>query len=198
VLVRVEPEQVVDPAAYFFFRAVCEHGLLLRNAAEKSIDHLLIDVPDAPDSYRTVAALMHFDMETWQEKDLAWVARMMDGIQRRLALSRGGKITRRMQREVLARLEEMIKERERPPIPPDGPGAPPSGPAPPPGDTPRPTAPPGTGDVDRDLRRTAEWIIKLPEKDRAAARVELLRKLPSRDRAVIQRYFEELARRSGK
>jgi hypothetical protein len=59
-----------------------------------------------------VAALMHFDMVTWQDKDLGWIARKMDNIQRRLDLKRGGKQTQKIQKEVLVRLDEMIKELE--------------------------------------------------------------------------------------
>ena len=39
---------------------------------------------------------------------------------------------------------------------------------------------------------------KLPEKERARYLVELTRSLPARDRAVIEAYFKELAKRSGK
>src|SRR5262249_21770298 len=161
------------------YRAVCEHGLMLRDAAQKSIDHLLADVPDAPEGYRNVAALMHFDMETWQEKDLGWIARKMEQIQRRLALGRGGKQARPMQREMLAGLEEMIKEMEKP-LPPDGPGAPPrpGDRVKPPADTPGPRPIEGKGDADEQTRKLVEWIIKLPEKERAKVRAELLRKMP--------------------
>jgi len=105
-------EDVADPAALYFHRAVCEYELMLKDKADSSIDRLLVDVADAPERYRMVAALMHFDMLTWQEKDLGWVARKMDNIQRRLDLRRGGKQTQKMQKEVLVRLEEMIKELE--------------------------------------------------------------------------------------
>ena len=108
----VKPEEVVDPAAYYFHRAVCEYELMLKDQADSSIDRLLVDVTDAPERYRMVAALMHLDMLTWQEKDLGWIARKMDNIQRRLALKRGGKHTQKMQKEVLVRLDEMIKEIE--------------------------------------------------------------------------------------
>jgi hypothetical protein len=187
VLVLVEPDRVVDPAAYFFHRAVCEYSLLLRDAAQKSIDRLLTDVPDVPHGHRSVAALMHLEMETWQDRDLAWIARMRDGIQRRLALGRGGKLTRRLQRQVLVQLAERIKQRQRP-LPPDGLSR----------EAPRPRVSSGTGDVNDKLKQTVEWIVKLPEKDRARALPELLRKLPAADRAVIERYFKELARRSGR
>jgi hypothetical protein len=108
----VKPEDVVDPSAYFFHKAVCEYALMLKDKADGSIDRLLVDVVDAPERHRMVAALMHFDMLTWQEKDLGWIARKMDNIQRRLDLKRGGKNTQKMQKEVLVRLDEMIKEIE--------------------------------------------------------------------------------------
>jgi hypothetical protein len=108
----VKPEDVVDPGAYFFHKAVCEHALMLKERADGSIDRLLVDVIDAPERYRMVAALMHFDMLTWQDKDLGWVARKMGNIHRRLDLQRGGKQTQKIQKEVLVRLDEMIKEIE--------------------------------------------------------------------------------------
>ncbi len=108
----VKPEEVIDPAAYFFHKAVCEHALMLKDQADATIDRLLVDVVDSPERYRMVAALMHFDMVTWAEKDLGWIARKMDNIQRRLDLKRGGKQTQKMQKEVLVRLDEMIKEIE--------------------------------------------------------------------------------------
>jgi hypothetical protein len=108
----VRPEDVVDPASYLFHKAVCEYELMMKDRADMSIDRLLVDVIDSPERYRMVAALMHFDMLTWQEKDLGWIARKMDSIQRRLDLKRGGKQTQRQQKEVLVRLDEMIKELE--------------------------------------------------------------------------------------
>jgi hypothetical protein len=55
---------------------------------------------------------MHFDMMTWQEKDLGWISRKMNVIKDRLGHARGGQKTQRMQKEVLVRLDEMIKELE--------------------------------------------------------------------------------------
>jgi len=105
-------EQTVDPASYLFFRAVAEHGLLLKKDANESIARLLDDVPSAAERYKVVAALMHFDMVSWQDKDLSAIARKMDNIQRRLDLARGGKKTQKIQKEVVARLDEIIKELE--------------------------------------------------------------------------------------
>ena len=69
----VQPEQLVDPAGFYFHKAVAEHALIQREAAVGSIARLLDDVPDAPDRYRMVATLMFFDIQNWSkdEKDLS-------------------------------------------------------------------------------------------------------------------------------
>jgi len=109
-------EQVVDPASYLFFKAVAEHGLMQKKDANETIARLLDDVPSAPERYKMVAALMHFDMVSWQDRSvldkLGTVGRKMSNVQRRLALERGGKKTQKQQKEVVARLDELIKELE--------------------------------------------------------------------------------------
>jgi hypothetical protein len=111
-LKAVKPEQVVDPAAYFFHKAVAEHSQLMKDEAGRSIMRLLDDVADAPERYKMVAALMYFDMQGWKDKDLDWIARKMNNIERRLELARGGPKTQKEQKEVVARLDEIIKELE--------------------------------------------------------------------------------------
>ncbi len=108
----VRPEEVVDPATLLFHKAVAEHSLTKAREASNTIVRLLDDVPDAPERYKTVAALMVFDMMTGKDKDLGSIARKMDNIERRLDLSRGGPKTQKLQKEVVARLDELIKEME--------------------------------------------------------------------------------------
>jgi hypothetical protein len=55
---------------------------------------------------------MVVDMANWQDKDLGSIARKMDNVERRLDLSRGGPKTQKIQKEIVARLDELIKERE--------------------------------------------------------------------------------------
>ncbi len=111
-----KPDQVVDPASFLFFKAVAEHGLMLKKDAHETIARLLDDVPSAPERYKMVAALMHFDMLAWQDRNvldkLATVGRKMGNIERRLGLERGGKKTQKEQKDVVARLDELIKELE--------------------------------------------------------------------------------------
>ena len=111
-LKTIKPEQVVDPSSYLFYKAVAEHALLLKREADDTILRLLDDVVDAPERHKMVAALMHFDMRQWRDKDLGWIARKMGNIERRLDLSRGGPKTQKMQKEVVMRLDELIKQLE--------------------------------------------------------------------------------------
>jgi hypothetical protein len=111
-LALFNPEQVIDPAGYLFHRAVCEHALLLKKEAGTTVTRLLTQAIDSPERYKTVAALMLLDMQAWKDKDLGAVARKMGNIERRLELARGGPQTQKLQREVIARLDELIKELE--------------------------------------------------------------------------------------
>jgi hypothetical protein len=110
----IKPEDVVDPASYFFVRAVAEHALLLKKDAVQSLVGLTEDVTDPPERYKMVGALMYDDMLRWRDKDLGDIARKMDNIERRLKLARGGPQTQKIQREVVARLDELIKQLEKP------------------------------------------------------------------------------------
>jgi hypothetical protein len=196
-------EQVVDPASYLFDRAVAEHALLLKEEANRSILRLLDDVVDAPERYKMVAALMHFDMTGWRDKDLGHVARMMDNIERRLDLSRGGPQTQEIEKKVVLRLDEMIKELEDQQCNCNG-SKPGSKNGKPNGKTVRPSSPAqedyiggigGPGHVDpKKFKELAEVWGKLPEKDRAKAMLDLTRDMPARHRELIENYFKNLAR----
>ena len=111
----VKAEQTVDPAAYYFHRAVAEHALIKKDDAVRSIVKLIDDVADAPDRYKMLATMMFIDMGNWKkdEKDLANIRRLMDNSERRLAQSRGGKITQDIQKKIVFRLDELIKEKEQ-------------------------------------------------------------------------------------
>ncbi len=200
----IRGEDVVDPAAYFFHRAVAEHALMMRNEADDSIDRLLLDVTDAPVRYRMVGVLMHYDMAAWQDKDLDWIARKMGVIKDRLDLTRGGPKTRAMQREVLVKLDEMIKELENKMsgscncnggnCPSGGSGGPPKGnrPSNPAGDFGLPN---GVAKGEIDMKKFKEYADvwgKLPERERAKAMTDLTRGMPAKYRDAIEAYFKQL------
>jgi hypothetical protein len=203
---NVKAEQVVDPASYLFHKAVSEHALTDRLAANTTIIRLLDDVADAPERYKMVSALMVYDMLGWQEKDLGWVGRKMDNIERRLELARGGPTTQKMQKQVVARLDEMIKELENQQKGNgqcNGGNCPNGGqPGNNPNNTTTPSAPQqdsnggtgtGPGNVDpKKLKEIADVWGKLPEKERAKAMTDMTRDMPPKYREVIENYFKNL------
>jgi len=203
-LESIKPEQVVDPGAYLFHRAVAEHALMKRNEAAHTIIRLLDDVSDSPTRYMSLLKLMIVDMAGWQDKDLGAIARKMDNIERRLDLSRGGPKTQKIQKDVIARLDELIKEKECQcsgggNCPNGGPGQ--SGKNP--NNTTRPSAPQddsyggnGSGPGKVDEKKFEDLVQnwgKLPPKERAEAMNELTRGMPPRYREVIEKYLKKLA-----
>jgi len=203
-------EQVVDPASFLFHKAVAEHGLMLKKDANATIVKLLDDVPMAPERYKTVATLMHFDMVSWKEKDLSDVARKMDNIERRLRLERGGKKTQKIQKEVVARLDEIIKELENQQDKDckdcnggNCPGGAQAKKGDKPGNTNQPSSPmndsniatnSGPGQVDgKKIKELADVWGKLPARERENHMRELTREMDPRYREVIQEYFRRLS-----
>jgi hypothetical protein len=208
VLKKFRPEQTVDPAAYLFHRSVAEHALLSKAEATRSITRLLDDGIGSPERYKTVSALMLLDMQTWKDKDLAAIARKMENIERRLDLARGGPQTQKLQKEVLARLDELIKELENKAKGSggggNGGGCPESG-APgsgqPGGNS--PTSPAtesgianagGTGRVDPvKMRKLVQDWGRMPPREQARALQELTQGMSARHREAIENYFRNLA-----
>jgi hypothetical protein len=203
-------DQVIDPASFLFHKAVAEHGLMLKRDADDTIARLLDDVPTAPERYKIVAALMHFDMVNWSEKDLAAIARKMDLVQRRLDLVRGGKKTQKIQKDIVARLDEIIKELENQNDSdcqncngncPGGKQAGKSGSKP--SNNIRSSSPQqdsiggngsGPGEVDKKkIQELAAVWGKLPAREREANVRELTRSMPPRYAEVIREYFRKLS-----
>jgi len=210
-----KPEQTVDPASFLFHRAVCEHGLMLKQEANETIARLLDDVPGAPERYKMVATLMHFDMVTWQERSitdkLASIGRRMEGIQRRLDLARGGQQTQKQQKEVVRRLDELIKELENANKDQQGGGGNggncPSGgqqggkDGSGMGGTPMQDSnggqDSGPGEVDaKRIKEAAEQWGKLPPREREALMRELTAKMSPRYAEVVKEYFRKLTERT--
>jgi len=200
---------LVDPATALFQKAVCEHGLMMQPEATDTIARLLDDVSDVPERYKMVSALMHFDMLSWQDKDLGWIARKMDNIQRRLQLTRGGEKTQKIQKEVVVRLSEMIKELENKKKgscsgcnggncpnggKQDGPNnMQPGNPL----DDSRLGGIAGEGKINnKKFKEIAQVWGKLPEKERAKALVELTRDLPAKYQEAIKAYLDGIAKDS--
>jgi hypothetical protein len=219
-LKQVKAEQVVDPASYLFYRSLSEHALLMKADASKTIFRLIEDVSGSPERYKTVAALMLLDMQTWKEKDLGAVGRKMNVIKDRLEIAKGGPQTQKLQKEVIMRLDEIIKELENKQKQKQGGGGggggdPNGGGCPSGGEGNQPGSPGGlnppsspaqdagiaggqsTGRVDAaKMKRLVEQWGVLPPKEREQALQKLTENLSPRHREAIENYFRNIAEAS--
>jgi hypothetical protein len=207
-----KPEQVVDPSAFLFHKAVAEHATLKKVEAVKSIARLLEDANDAPERYKVLAFKMFDDMRTWKEekdKDLGWVGRMMNNIERRLELSRGGPTTQDQQKRVLLNLDELIKqleeEQQKQQSQCQGGNCQKPGSGSKPSNNLKSSSPqqdslggngtgPGQIDPTKFKAATDKWG-ELPPKERAKAALELTDKMSDKHRDLIQSYLRELAKK---
>ncbi|HVS39983.1 MAG TPA: hypothetical protein VMS17_30775 [Gemmataceae bacterium] len=217
-LKTVKAEQTVDPSTYFFTLAVSEHALIMKDQALDSIDHLLADVSDAPQRYRTVGALMAFDMANWKDggQDIASrldpLTRKMRAVKDRLDLERGGEKTQKMEKEIVFRLDEVIKELENQQKGNGSGSASNNGNCPPGGDRDAQnnqnitsTSPAkddylnqgkteGKIDAKKLADNAAQWGNMKP-KERADAMRDMTKDLPPDLRDQVERYFKELSQR---
>lgn len=217
----VTPEQVVDPATYFFFKAVSEHATMKKDAAAVSINRLRKDMleGDVPDRYRTVAILMFFDMEGWSPdpKHLMNIERLMDNSGRRLDLARPDEKTQDIQKKIVFRLDELIKEMEQQGG--GGGGGQANGGACPGGGQPGGKGQgnqPGQGpptqnapdskllngagqnrDINKELRTAADNWGALPAQERQKIVDQITRDYPAKYKPLIDEYFKSLNRMHG-
>jgi hypothetical protein len=196
---QIDLSQTIDPASVLFFRAVCEHRLLMKEEGLKTIDRLLTDTTELPVRYRTVSRLMRADLEALEDKSLNEVARMMSDVERRLRFGRGGERVQKVEEEIVARLDEIIKKIEAQQGGGGGGGGgdgqgnsnSSGGPA---SDS-RVKGSTAPGEVDeRDIGRKSGWG-SLPPKEQAKARNLIDRELPPHYRAAIEEYLRKLAKR---
>ncbi len=204
----IQPELVVDPIAFLFNKSVAEHALMKKEKATKTIFRMLDDVPEneIADRYLMLARIMLVDMLSWKkdEKDLSNIVKLMDNSERRLDLSRPGKVTQEIQKKIVFRLDELIKEKEAQAKggqcnggncpgggkPGNGPGG--NNPSSPMQDS---NIAPGGGPgniTEQKLKSYQENWVKMPDHERARAIQEMTRDLPPRYRLVIEDYFKSL------
>jgi len=208
----ITPEAAVDPAALFFYKAVAEFSTMRKQAATGSVIRLIDDVVDAPDRYKRIGIEMFFEMQNWaaDPKDLSNIERLMDNSGRRLELARGGEKTQGIQKKIVFRLDELIKELENQCKGggncnggncPNG-SKPGNG-----GNTVQPKqnaadstimGGSGAGNVDeKKLRQIAEEWGGLPPEKRAKIVDEITRDTPPKYKPLIDEYFKSLNRVNG-
>jgi hypothetical protein len=112
MLEAIDPENIVDPASLFFYRAVCRLRLLKSPEAGDDIALLLNHTLDVPSRFRAVAEMMNEDVLVSTE-GLPQVARLMSDVQRRLDLGNSDDPVQKREDEVVAALDNLLEEMEK-------------------------------------------------------------------------------------
>ena len=105
-LAGLKPEEVVDPATLLFYEGVAHHRLLHKALGLAVVKRLLTDVAEIPQRYESVASLMEHDLNMLEDESLDMIARQMGDIERRLGLGRPGKMTIKVEEDVIAALDK--------------------------------------------------------------------------------------------
>jgi hypothetical protein len=196
----VDAAQLADPAAALFYRAVCEHALLMKEAGLGTLARLLDETEGVPTRYRALGELMKADLEKLEEKSLGEVARQMSDVRRRLNLGRAGEKVQRVEDQIIATLDEIIKKREDEQNSSSSSSGRSGGPMQPgPSDGAKDSylgGLKGQGLTDKkDIGHKDNWG-DLPEKKQAAAKGMLENQFPGHYRLAVEQYLKRLAERT--
>ena len=113
-LSALNPKSVADPATCLFYKAVCQHQLLMKKEGLATISKLLKSTEQVPVSYSNVATLMEFELKSMKNGvSLTKVSLKMRDSERRLDLARGGQRVQKLQNEIIADLDELIEKLEQ-------------------------------------------------------------------------------------
>ncbi len=198
VFEQIDVNRVVDPASCLFFQAVCEHGLLKKKEGLATLNKLLKNTEDVPVRYSTVATLMQYDLQALREKSLGEVARKMSDVERRLDLGRGGQKVQKVEEEIIASLDEIIKKLEQQMGGGGGGGSGSGGQQNQSSSAAKDSSVKGStapGNVDqRNIGNQSGWGA-LPPKQETQAKNLINRNFPAHYRQAIEQYFKKLANR---
>ncbi len=190
---QIDVNQVYDPASCLFYRAVCQHALLLKDDGLATIDELLYSTEDVPVRYATIAELMKHDLEALEGRSLDEVSRQMSDVERRLALGRAGQQVQRIEDQIISTLDEIIEKLEQQ----QGGGGGAGG-----GGTPNSPASDsyiggrqGTGDVDQRPIGTEDNWGNLPERAETEAKNLINTQFPAHYRRAVEEYLRRIGER---
>ncbi|MFN0198079.1 MAG: hypothetical protein ACKVT0_15135 [Planctomycetaceae bacterium] len=197
VIKPIDPAMVIDPASFLFYRAVCEHALLQQEPGLKTLEQLLKHTEGVPVRFQVLANLMQEDLQQLKPKTLYEVARQMNDVERRLDLGRSGKKVQKVEDDIIATLDELIKKLEEQQQGGGGGGAGQGGAQ---NQSSNPaqdstikgsTAP---GNIDPKAKKNTGTWGELPPKKEADAKNRINRDFPAHYRQAIDEYFKKLSR----
>ena len=203
-------EASVSPSTYseyWFYRAIAYHQLMNKEKTLFALAKLEDSFEPLPARYRALVFGMKNEVQNWTEDGLDDIGRLMHNVSRRLTQGEAESETQRQQKEIIDKLDRLIKKQENEALKASGSGGKPQGegdkvPSLAPGIQPSSPAPDsgimggnGLGKVDsRKLREYTDAWGGLPPDKRAKVVEEMTRELPPKYRQMIENYFRSLSK----
>jgi len=195
---RLSPDNVIDPAGLFFYRAVCQSELLQRDAALDSLSLLLNHTLEVPSRFRMVATILQKELGGQKDDDLGHVSRLMADAGRQLDLGRSGERVQQRQAQVIDAIDRLLEEAENQSKQKQGQGKQGEGGQ----GQPSPSNPAqksgihgwaGKGEADRrEVKETGGWGM-LDRREEAKARELIRQQFPANYLDIISEYNRRIA-----
>jgi hypothetical protein len=199
ILAPINVSHVVDPASFFFFKAVCEHALLRKSDGLSTLKELLENTQGVPARYTSVAKLMQPDLQALKDDSLDGIARRMSDVERRLDLGRGGEKVQKVEEDIVAALDKLIQkmEEEQKQSQKKSAGSGQGNQIVDPAQDSRIKGTTAPGEVEsKDIGSKGGWGA-LPPKQAVRAKNLINREFPVHYRRAVEEYFRKLAKRRG-
>jgi hypothetical protein len=200
ILEKVKPHKY-ELNDYYFMMAASHYALNHKKQAASHLQKLFDSFGPLARRHEAIGGIIEEELTRWKENDLGDIRRDMRVSGDRLAGAKVGKITQTKQKEIVDKLDKLIKEKEDLASgagkPKDQNGQPKIGNADGRGSPAQDsTIIGGTGNGtvdDKKLATIAKAWGTMPEKDRARAIMEITKDLPARYRVIIEDYFKALS-----
>jgi len=184
---------------YCFYMATNYYALNDKQNTQKWTHNLLNSFNSIPNRYKYIAEMMEDDTKTWKPGDLHDIKRDMTKSANNLETARAGTQTQQIQKDIITKLDKLIKEQEdqannkgKEGKDKDGKSTPVQGQGNPAQDS-TPMGGNGKGNItEKKLQKLAEEWGKLPPKERAQAMQEIYKELPPKFKPMIEDYFRSL------
>ncbi len=187
----------LEPEASFFYGISLSKIPSPEEAAEV-LASFLKGFPRAPERYRAVAAQVLQELRAPQADPLEGIADLMKSVERNLKRGDPGEKTVRREKEILDKLDDLLKKMEpkknsrKSPSSGGGADSKPSRPA---SNSKPHGSPKGLGSLHRGRAALAERWGKLPGKEREKVLQELRKRFPPRYSALLEAYFRKLSKK---
>ena len=199
LLEQLDTSRLVDPGLALLYRTICLHKLVKVDAALNACTALMKHRKSLPMRYQQLTESLYNDLSRQKEEPLHSVVRLMSDVKRRQNLEQHSEKVLKQEKEIVRKLDEIIKsleQQKKKSLAAAESQSKPSSSDPKSGQsnsTPASSGQQGSGDVNSKTQDSDGNWGSLSAEQRAIAVKALVRELPPHFQALMKAYFQKLA-----